>query len=473
MQTKRFLQSTKPNPGRKLVLGMPFTSISARGAVQQCLDIMHQRVPRHVITANTDFLAKAESDPEVRRLMFEADEVYCDGMPLVWASRLFERPGRGLPERVTGSDLVPRLLDRLAAEGLSVFFLGSDAETLGRLTEKLGRELPALRIAGAVSPPVGPIESWDNDAYVEAIRAAKPDVLMVAVGFPKQDEWIRRYRHQFEVPLMIGVGASLDFIAGKQVRAPRWMQVSGLEWIWRLATDPKRLTGRYLYDGRVLARVIGRQLRATLLNHLPVWKPRPGVGQALINGLRLAGARVIRWESGQRIADPSDSGQEAVIFDVSTVEAMEEGLVETLAASARTAREGGRRFAIFGAGPRLLSWLRDFGLLEVWPHFETPAALATWLGEAALPLSGADCERRGVAFERAIEELLKPVWQPAPAVLRVDFRSVGSVNRLAAERLAAFKRRANGLGRQLVFENLSDLARDSLEILDLKAREAA
>jgi N-acetylglucosaminyldiphosphoundecaprenol N-acetyl-beta-D-mannosaminyltransferase len=270
--------SNETATARRLVLGLPFTAVSAPAALERCLEIVNRREPRHVITANTDFLAKAEADPDVRRLMFEADEVFCDGMPLVWASRLFERPGRGLPARVTGSDLVPRLLDRLAAAGKSVFFLGSDEATLKRLTQKLSQELPALKIAGAVAPPMGPIDSWDNESLVETIRSARPDVLMVAVGFPKQDQWIQRFGSLIGVPLMIGVGASLDFIAGKQTRAPRWMQVSGLEWIWRLGTDPKRLARRYLDDAAVFARVIGRQLRATLRNHLPVWGARPADG---------------------------------------------------------------------------------------------------------------------------------------------------------------------------------------------------
>ena len=466
-------RSSAPRRERRLVLGIPFTSISAPAALEQCLSIVRRGEPKHVITANTDFLAKAEADPSVRRLMFEADEVYCDGMPLVWASRLFERPGGGLPERVTGSDLVPRLLDRLAAEERSVFFLGSDPETLGRLTEKLGKEIPSLRVAGAMSPPVGPIDGWDSEAIVEAIRANKPDVLMVAVGFPKQDEWIRRHRERLRVPLMIGVGASLDFIAGKQVRAPGWMQVSGLEWVWRLATDPKRLAKRYLDDFQVLARVIIRQLRATLRNYLPVWGARPGMGQALINGLRLGGVRVIRWESGGRVSETAGADRAGVVFDVSNVEAMEEGLIDALHDAARSAREQGRRFAIFGACPRLRSWLGDFGLLDVWPHFETPTALSTWLGEGSLSVALAKCGRRGIAFEKAIEELFAPTWQPGPERLRVDFQSVGSLNRLGANRLHTLKSRARAGGSSLVFENLSELTRDSLEILELAPQMAA
>jgi exopolysaccharide biosynthesis WecB/TagA/CpsF family protein len=463
-----------PRPRRQLVLGLPFSPLTSSGALERCLEIVRRREPRHVITANTDFLAKAEGDPEVRRLMFEADEVFCDGMPLVWASRLFVRPGGGLPDRVTGSDLVPRLLERLAAAGKSVFFLGSDEATLERLREKLSRDLPALRIAGLVSPPMGPIGSWDNAAYVEAIRRSKPDVLLVAVGFPKQDQWISRFRDQIRVPLMIGVGASLDFIAGKQVRAPRWMQRSGLEWVWRLGTDPKRLARRYLDDAIVFGRVIGRQLRATLLNHLPVWSARPSSSQALLNGVSFQSAHVVRWESGGRLSQsgPGIAMAAGSVADVSGVEAMEEGLIGLIAETARQARLAGRRFAIFGAGPRLQAWMRDFGLSEVWPHFESPAALAAWLGGRSLPATTLECARRGFVFEKAVAELFRGVGPAGPDEVRVDLRRIGSLSRLGADRLIDFKHRAESAGHRVVFENLSDLGRDSLEILELNRRAA-
>lgn len=111
------------------------------------------------------------------------------------------------------------------------------------LKATLAETLPALEIAGAISPPMGEIEDWDNEHYLEEIQRKKPDVLLVAVGFPKQDRWIRLFRDQVKVPLMVGVGASLDFIVGKQVRSPRWMQQSGLEWAWRLGTNPSAWPG--------------------------------------------------------------------------------------------------------------------------------------------------------------------------------------------------------------------------------------
>ena len=186
----------------------------------------------------------------MRKLLFNADRVFCDGQPLVWFSKLLRDP---LPERVAGSDLVPKLLERCARKGQSVFFFGSDEKTLGNLRSEVSRRFPGLRIAGAISPPMGSIDSWDNEDYVRTIREARPDVLLVALGFPKQDVWIDRFRDALDVPLSIGIGASLDFIAGKQKRAPRWMQRCGLEWSWRLLSDPRRLCGRYARNFMALA----------------------------------------------------------------------------------------------------------------------------------------------------------------------------------------------------------------------------
>ncbi len=242
------------------ILGIPFHGTTMERALHDAEAAMAGGgPPRYWVTANVDFCRQAAGSPWLREFIFHADRVLCDGLPLVWLARLFGAP---VPERVAGSDLVPNLLARCARLGRSVYWFGSDEATLARAAEVAGRRYPGLRIAGWESPPHGEVEDWDSAATVERIRALAPDVLLVALGCPKQERWIERHHRTLGVPLSIGIGASLDFIAGKQVRAPRWMQRVGLEWFWRMARSPRRLVGRYSKDFFYLAGAAFGQWRA-------------------------------------------------------------------------------------------------------------------------------------------------------------------------------------------------------------------
>jgi N-acetylglucosaminyldiphosphoundecaprenol N-acetyl-beta-D-mannosaminyltransferase len=213
--------------------------------------------PSHVVTANLDFAFRSWRDPEIHRIHFEADLVLADGMPLVWFSRLFGPP---LGERVTGSDLVPRLAEAARDHGLSLFALGSAPGVAERALKVLQERYPGLRVAGWYSPPVSPLLQMDHESIVRRIRDARPDILLVAFGMPKQEKWIRLHRADWDVPVAIGVGGSLDFLAGAQTRAPRWVQRVGLEWVWRMALHPRRLIGRYALDLVFLAYMLLRLL---------------------------------------------------------------------------------------------------------------------------------------------------------------------------------------------------------------------
>ena len=457
-------------PDLRLVLGLPFSPVSADGAVDRCLEIIEARNPRHVITANVDFLALAESDPAVRRLWFEADEIFCDGMPLVWASRGFDRDRGGLPERVTGSDLVPRLLEQCAERGHSVFFLGSDDPTMSRLKSTLAETLPDLEIAGAISPPMGAIEDWDNERYLEEIRRTRPDVLLVAVGFPKQDRWIRRFRDQVRVPLMVGVGASLDFIVGKQVRSPRWMQRAGLEWAWRLATDPRRLAKRYVKDALALVRALVRQARFSIADRLPSLRSRPVERQGCLSGARWENScRVLRWDAveGNAVGAPAEEGTD-VVFDLSDVETLDPRLLESLVDAARDSRRHEGRFAIFGASHRLRDYLQAYGLGNgLWPVFDSPVALTAWLGIGAIPGNQLATDAGAHAFDWASEELVQACGiEPGTGqAIRVDLGGGDPLARGAAERLTRFVSQMRELGRWVVFTNLDERGQDALEIV--------
>jgi len=254
------------------VLGLPFHQLTMQEALADCAAMLSDRSkPSYVITANLDFARQAASNKPLHDFICNADRVLCDGLPLVYFSRWRGSP---LPERVAGSDLVPRLFALCEQVGASVFFLGSDKETLQKLCALLAVRQPSLRIAGHHAPPMGPITSWDNETICQSIIQTAPDLLLVALGCPKQEQWIASYYQNLPVPLCIGVGASLDFLVGKQKRAPKILQQAGLEWVWRLCGNPRRLTKRYAADLLFLFRMGWRsRRRKSVWKEDENWKP--------------------------------------------------------------------------------------------------------------------------------------------------------------------------------------------------------
>ena len=231
-----------------VVLGVPIDNLS----MAETLDRLENFVTsgrttgksHQVATVNADFVVKAMSDPELRYLLQESDMALADGMPLVWGGRLL---GVSMAERVAGSDLIPRLAERAADCGYSIYLLGAEPGVSASAAEILQEQYPGLKIVGIQSPPYSSVLEMDP-AIIEDIKAADPDILLVAFGNPKQEKWIGMHRRELSVPVMIGVGATLDFIAGHRKRAPKWMQIVGLEWFHRLVQEPRRLWRRYVVD---------------------------------------------------------------------------------------------------------------------------------------------------------------------------------------------------------------------------------
>jgi N-acetylglucosaminyldiphosphoundecaprenol N-acetyl-beta-D-mannosaminyltransferase len=229
-----------------------------------------------IITPNVDILRRASVDPAARRHLDDADLIVADGMPLIWASRLGGAP---LPERVAGSSLIWSLSEGLGRDSRSIFVIGGTPAGKGgaavrsaakrvrdgaaRAATRLARTCPGLRIAGTVSPPFGFEE--DEGAYAALcadVVAAEPDMVFVGLGFPKQELVIERLRPQLPGAWFVGCGAAINFVAGDVVRAPRWMQRTGLEWAHRLGVEPRRLAGRYLrHDAPYALRLLARARR--------------------------------------------------------------------------------------------------------------------------------------------------------------------------------------------------------------------
>jgi len=176
----------------------------------------------------------AQRAPAFREVLERAELCIADGVGLLWAAR---RLGRPLPERVTGSDSLPLIAARAARQGWRLYLLGAAPGVAARTAAILVGQYPGLQIAGvyAGSPAEG-----EAPGIVGRIRQARADVLLVAYGAPAQDLWIARHRQELAVPVMLGVGGTFDHIAGVQRRAPRWLQRLGLEWLFRLVTQPRR-----------------------------------------------------------------------------------------------------------------------------------------------------------------------------------------------------------------------------------------
>jgi N-acetylglucosaminyldiphosphoundecaprenol N-acetyl-beta-D-mannosaminyltransferase len=227
------------------ILGVPFdnaTTAETVGAIEQMIT---SRQPHYLVTANVDFVVQAQRDAELRHILANAHLVLCDGTPLVWASRLL---GNRLAERVAGADLVPLLLQAAAVQRYRVFFLGATPDSAAEAVARLGRTLPSLVIAGHYSPPIKALSEMDHEEIKRRIRQARPDLLFVAFGCPKAEKWIAMHYLELGVPVVAGVGATIDFLAGRAKRAPRWMGRAGLEWLFRLAQEPRRLWRRYTRD---------------------------------------------------------------------------------------------------------------------------------------------------------------------------------------------------------------------------------
>jgi N-acetylglucosaminyldiphosphoundecaprenol N-acetyl-beta-D-mannosaminyltransferase len=199
------------------------------------------------ITANLDHLRRYRKEPLAKELVDDADLVVADGMPLIWASRLV---GGALPERVTGSNMIWSISEAACARRQSVFLLGGDPGVAERAAGILLRRYDGLDVTDTLCPPPG-FESDINELerIQRRIVDASPEIIFVALGFPKQDLLIRRLRQVLPTASYVGVGISLSYMTGEVPRAPRWTHALGLEWLYRLAREPRRLARRYLVKG--------------------------------------------------------------------------------------------------------------------------------------------------------------------------------------------------------------------------------
>ncbi|MGB8258824.1 MAG: WecB/TagA/CpsF family glycosyltransferase [Terracidiphilus sp.] len=254
------------------VLGLPLDSVTLSGAVDAVERLILSGGCHQVATANLDFWLNSLTDQHLHRIIAGCSLVLPDGMPLVWASKLLGSP---LAERVTGVDLIPRLAELSARKGYKIFLLGGRDAVADRAARLLERMHPGVRIVGAYAPAERNLAMMDHGEMLSRVHAAKPDILLVAFGNPKQEKWIWMHRKRLGVPVAMGVGGSFEILVGDMRRAPRWVQLAGFEWLMRTLQEPSRLAPRYLRDFVGLSRRLPMALVAA-------WTQRPYLGQSTV-----------------------------------------------------------------------------------------------------------------------------------------------------------------------------------------------
>jgi N-acetylglucosaminyldiphosphoundecaprenol N-acetyl-beta-D-mannosaminyltransferase len=239
------------------IAGVDIDNVSFDDVLLRIDAAIKSRRPCFIVTCNVDHIVKLNRDAGFMSAYRAAAVSVPDGVPVLWAAAFLGTP---LKEKISGSDLMPRLCAISADRGYKLFFLGGKPGSAAAAAEVLKGRHPALKVVGVYSPPFGfEADAAENARIAGMVRSAAPDILFVGLGAPKQEKWIYAHQADLGVPVSIGVGATFEFVAGVVRRAPLWMQRAGLEWLWRLAMEPKRLWRRYLVEDLEFFRLVLKQ----------------------------------------------------------------------------------------------------------------------------------------------------------------------------------------------------------------------
>jgi N-acetylglucosaminyldiphosphoundecaprenol N-acetyl-beta-D-mannosaminyltransferase len=244
--------ATPPLPPTAEVLGVPLALTDYERTLDWIDGAVAARHRGYVCVAATHTVMAAGDDAALRAAVLGADFTVPDGQPLVWALKAL---GHDVSDRVYGPDLMDRACARAARTGLRFYLYGGRNQgALAQLARVLRLRYPGLQIVGGHAPPFRELTDAEEEAITADIRRSGADVVWVGIGVPKQEKWMARMRHRLTTPVFVGVGAAFDFHAGLIPQAPGWMQRAGLEWLFRLAHEPRRLWRRYLrYNPRFVA----------------------------------------------------------------------------------------------------------------------------------------------------------------------------------------------------------------------------
>jgi len=239
---------------RSYLLGFYIDRMSLDQCVRYLDDIIQKRQKLHIVLVNAAKIVKARRDPQLARIIRNAHFVGADGVPIVWASRILRQP---LPGRINGTDLMDRLIKLAAEKGHRVYFLGARKEVIAKAVEMLTRTHPGLKVAGFRHGYFRSVA--EEKAVVADISASDTDILLVGMGTPMKEEWVRQNFKDLDVSVIHGVGGSFDILGGLTKRAPVWMQKTGLEWFYRLLQEPKRMWKRYLVTNTIYVGLVMKE----------------------------------------------------------------------------------------------------------------------------------------------------------------------------------------------------------------------
>lgn len=251
--------------------------------MSEAIDLIHSWIEedlyscRFVVTPNVNHTVLLQEHANLQSVYKEANLVLADGFPLIVVSRLLKLP---LPERVAGSELIPKLFEAaLPQRRLKVFLLGAAEHVGERAAKVIHSTYPGVEVVGTFSPPFGFENSLkQNSDIIRRVNCVQPDILIIGLGAPKQELWVHKHRKEIKTKVAFCVGATIDFIAGEKRQAPIWMRRAGLEWIHRILSEPRRLLGRYVHDARLFPQLVWaewrKERRETTLISLPSKPPR-------------------------------------------------------------------------------------------------------------------------------------------------------------------------------------------------------
>ncbi|NMC78312.1 MAG: WecB/TagA/CpsF family glycosyltransferase [Chloroflexi bacterium] len=237
------MQTAAEDFPRLNILGVGVSAIGMADALHKVDEWIHTRQPHYVCVTPAHAIMECQRDPKLADIYNHSGLTTPDGMAIVWLLKWYGYAG---VERVYGPDLLQAVCQVSPARGYRHYFYGGTPAVVAQLAQKLQRSYPGLQVVGFESPPFRPLSEAEDAAGVERIRAAQPDVVWVGIGSPRQERWMQAHLDRLEVPVLVGVGAAFDFLSGAKRQAPPWMQRMGLEWFFRLLSEPGRLWRRYL-----------------------------------------------------------------------------------------------------------------------------------------------------------------------------------------------------------------------------------
>lgn len=229
-------------------------NITMDEAIQNINNMISQDKKSYVVAVNVDVIMKIEQDEYLKKISDEADMTLIDGKPLIWISKLKKTP---IKEKISGSDLVPKLCELAADKEYTIFILGGKEGIAEKAKQELEKKHPTIKIVGTYSPTIGfEKNSKELNSINKMISKQKPDLLFACLGCPKQEKWIYENIDKYDAKVSICAGATVDFLAGNVKRAPKWMSNHGLEWFYRFLQEPKRLFKRYFIDDMKIIKLI-------------------------------------------------------------------------------------------------------------------------------------------------------------------------------------------------------------------------